>query len=241
MKAVIYLRTSTSHQNPKLQEKDCRNFAKQKGLEIVDVISEKGKSAYKLQQEKWKEVVEKAKTQNLNIILWKYDRAFRRRKEFYLFMREMFEYYGIKVYSATEQSILTLWEMIDSFNSVKDEAMRNFLQGIIKEIWKFNIQQAGEQAEEESKNKGLRVKNAVRKRNGKTYSYKGKAWGRKKTIPKTIVKDVLEKKEMGMSVREISDSVWYWDKNRNQKFLSKSAVQKILSENQDKIKAQNPR
>jgi len=230
-KAIVYLRTSTQEQNPQLQEKTCREFAESKGLEIVDVISEKGKSAYKLQQEKWKEVVEKAKTQNLNIILWKYDRAFRRRKEFYLFMREMFEYHGIKVYSATEQSILTLWEMIDSFNSVKDEAMRNFLQGIIKEIWKFNIQQAGEQAEEESRNKGLRVKNAVRKNNGKTYSYKGKAWGRKKEISKNVVNEVLKMYERGHSLREIADSVYYNDKNRNKKFLSKSAVHKIIKLN----------
>jgi len=241
-KAIIYLRTSTTEQNPKLQEQDCRKFAEQKGLEVIDAKPEK-KSAYKqnLERPVFNEIVDRAKKEKLHIILWKYDRAFRRRKEFYSFMREMFEVYGIKVYSATEQSILTLWEMIDSFNSVKDEAMRNFLQGIIKEIWKFNIQQAGELAEEESRNKGLRVKNAVRKRNGKTYSYKNKLWGRKQTIPKECVKDVIEKRNMGLSIREISMSVWYWDTNRNQKFLSKSAVHKILSENQDKLEVKNPR
>ena len=46
-------------------------------------------------------------------------------------------------------------------------------------MWDFMIQQAGEEAEEESRKKSERVKLAVRNEDGVTKSYKGNKWGRK--------------------------------------------------------------
>lgn len=179
MKAIIYLRTSTKDQNPELQRKDCIEFCSKKGLEVVGVVSEQG-SAYKLEKvrPKWDETLKRAKNEKLNIVLWKYDRAFRNRKEFFKFMKIMFEVYGKKVYSVTEPSILSFWEMIEHSHS-DNPVFNELLNSIFRALWDFLIQQAGEQAEEESRKKSDRVKLAVRKKDNKTISYKGNKWGRK--------------------------------------------------------------
>ena len=36
--------------------------------------------------------------------------------------------------------------------------------------------------------------------------------------------------EQGLSIREIADSVFYWDKNNNHKKVSRSSVHKTLTE-----------
>ena len=170
MKSIIYLRTSTKDQNPELQKKDCLEFSKKLGLDIIEVVSEQG-SAYKLEKvrPKWDSVNKRAKKEKLNIVVWRYDRAFRNREEFFKFMKVMFEVYGTKVYSVKEPSILSFWEMLDkshSDNPVFDE----LLKGIFRAIWDFMIQQAGEESEEESRKKSQRIKLAVRKENGVTKS-----------------------------------------------------------------------
>jgi len=98
------------------------------------------------------------------------------------------------------------------------------------------IQQAGEQAEEESRKKSERVKLAVRKESGITKSYKGNKWGRKNLTKQTIKKVIqLKKENPKLSIREISKQISYYDKNNNSKNISRSAVHKILNENYDKL------
>ena len=41
IKAIIYIRTSTREQHPEKQLKDCEDFAKQRGYEVVEVLEEK--------------------------------------------------------------------------------------------------------------------------------------------------------------------------------------------------------
>lgn len=228
MKAIIYNRTSTKEQNPELQQKDCVEFCKSKGLEVVDIIAEQG-SAYKLEKKrvKWEAVVERAKNEKLNIVLWRYDRAFRNRKLFYEFMKVMFEVYGVKVYSATEPSVISFWNMIGQ--SYSDNIIfNNLIKGIFNTLWDFLIQMAGEEAEEESRKKSGRVKLAVVRTEGQaTKSYKGNKWGRKGLSAETISK-VIELKKQGNSIRQISSQVTYWDKNNNQKNISIAGVHKIL-------------
>jgi len=230
-KAIIYNRTSSKDQNPELQLKKCKDFAKENNLEIVETVSEQ-KSAFKKKQEKFDYVTEKAKKNNYHIIVYRYDRAFRDKKGFYLFMREMFEDYDVKIYSATEESILTLWNIVDSFKrkAKGDDFMYQFISGIMKQIWQLLIQMKGEEAEEEAKKIGERVKNAIRSKKGKTVSYKGNKWGRKKTISKRVIREVVELKNQGYTMRQISSKVKYTDKNNNQKNISLAAVYKILRE-----------
>jgi len=88
----------------------------------------------------------------------------------------------------------------------------------------------GWMAEDESKKKSDRIKQAVIKIPGKeTKSYKGNRWGRK-GISDKVKQEILEAKKNGMSIREIADSVFIWDKNNNSKKISKSFVHKTLQE-----------
>jgi DNA invertase Pin-like site-specific DNA recombinase len=41
MNAIIYNRVSTKEQNPELQIKECEDFCKSKGWEIIDRLQEK--------------------------------------------------------------------------------------------------------------------------------------------------------------------------------------------------------
>ncbi|HUS49638.1 MAG TPA: recombinase family protein [Candidatus Paceibacterota bacterium] len=236
MNPILYLRTSTKDQNPELQKESGVEFCVENSLGEPDVYSEKG-SAYKLEKIRpiWESVVNQAKKEKRDIIIWKYDRCFRNRKEFYDFMKVMFEVYGTKVYSVTEPSIIGFWNMMGKFHS-NDPIFNELLKGIFKAIWDFMIQQAGEQAEEESRKKSERVKLAVRKESGITKSYKGNKWGRKNLTKQTIKKVIqLKKENPKLSIREISKQISYYDKNNNSKNISRSAVHKILNENYDKL------
>lgn len=225
-KAILYLRTSTKDQNPELQREDGVKFASEIGIEVVEVVSEQG-SAYKLERvrPKWESVVKRAKKEKINIIVWRYDRAFRNREEFYKFMKIMFEVYNVKVYSVKEPSILSFWEMLGK-NHSENPVINELMNNLFKALWDFLINQAGEQAEEESKKKSDRVKLAVRKINGVTKSYKGKKWGRKKQ-PKAEVQIKKLHKE-GKKMREICEEVYYWDKSNHKKFVSIGYVHKIV-------------
>ncbi len=226
-KAIIYLRTSTKDQNPELQEPQVIEFCSEMGLDPLEVVHEQG-SAYKLEKirPKWEYVVKRAKKEKLNIVLWRYDRSFRNREEFYKFMKVIFEVYGKKVYSVKEPHILSFWKMIDKSHT-EDPVFNEFLKNIFKAIWNLMIQQAGEQAEDESKKKSQRVKMAVRKEGGVTKSYKGKKWGRKAL--KVDDKIIAAYKE-GKNMREITEEVFYWDKSNHKKFVSLGYVHKILKE-----------
>lgn len=227
---ILYLRTSTKDQNPELQREEGVEFSLNLGLGEPEVYSEQG-SAYKLEKVRpvWESVVEKAKKESRPIIIWKYDRTFRNREQFYKFMKVMFEVYNIKVYSVTEPSILKFWEMLDksySDNPIFNELINN----LFKTMWDFLIQMTGEAAEEESKKKSQRIKLAVRKNKGKTTSYKGKKWGRK-AINARVVKEIIFLREKGDTIRRICQQVYYYDKNNNKKQVSPGLVHKILKEN----------
>ena len=227
MKCIIYLRTSTKEQNPELQRKDCIKFCKERGLEVVEVVSEQG-SAYRLEKVRplWIKLTERAKKESLDIVLWRYDRSFRNREQFYKFIKVMFEVYGKKVYSVKEPSILSFWELLDKSHS-NDPIFDELLKGILKSLWDFMIQQAGEQAEEESKKKSDRIRLAVRKEDGKpTRSYKGNKWGRKAL---KIDQQIIDLYNKGKNMREITKEIYYWDKNNHKKYVSIGYVHKTLS------------
>jgi len=233
MRAIIYNRVSTKgkEQNPRLQRKDCLEFAKENRLEVIETFEEKG-SAWKLKSKRpiWEKVQDLAIKQKAHIILWRYDRAFRNKQEFFKFMKIMFEVHNLKVYSVKEPSVISFYNLIQS-TKADNPIFDNLLKGLFKALWDFQIEQAGEEAEEESRKKSERVKLAVIKREGEpTKSYKGNIWGRS-ALPKKTIREIIEihKENPSMSLREISQSISYWDKNKNKKFVSKSAVHKILS------------
>lgn len=226
MKTIIYLRTSTKDQNPELQKQECIDFSKTLGLEIVEIVSEQG-SAYKIEKDrlKWEYVQEKAKKEKLDIILWRYDRSFRNRAEFFKFMKIMFEVYGTKVYSVKEPSILSFWNMMAKSHS-DNPIFNELLNGIFKAIWDFMIQQAGEEAEQESKKKSDRVKLSVVREEGQaTKSYKGNKWGRKS---RKLDGQIMELIKQGLNYRKIKEQVFYYDKNNHKKNVSIGYISKVV-------------
>lgn len=233
-KPILYLRTSTKDQNPELQKKDGIEFCIRMGIGEPDVYSEQG-SAYKLEKVRpvWNDVVDIAKKEKRDIVVWRYDRAFRNREEFFKFMKVMFEVYQTKVYSVTEPSILNFWEMLDRSHS-DNPIMNELMNSMFKAMWDFLIKMTGEEAEEESRKKSKRIKLAVRNKNGITKSYKGNKWGRKK-LPKKRESEIMYLYRSGSSMRDIVSKVYYWDKNNKKKYVSIGYVHKTI----DKFKGEN--
>lgn len=234
-KAIIKTRVSTEGQEDKLQEDDCIAFCKEKGLDVMEIISEKA-SAFKRGKARpeWERCIELAKTNKWHIVLWRYDRAFRNREEFYKFMKVMFEVYGVKIYSVKEPSILSLWDLMDKQN-IEDPVQSELIRGILKVLWNFLIQNAGEEAEQESLKKSQRVRLSVVKDGRVTKSYKGNKWGRK-PLDQKIISAILEASSSGKSITEICKTITYWDSNNREKNVSRGVVHKILKSNLQKSK-----
>ncbi len=230
-KAILVNRVSTSSQDYKLQEKDCLEFAKKKDLEVIKIFGEVA-SAGKSKQKLIFEAQALAIKEDACIIVWKYDRSFRNKKDFANFMLRMYKIHNIKVYSVQEEWVNMLWESSEKIAGIP-EPYYSHVKEQMKLNWELMIKIIGKMAEDEIKDKGARVKLAVVKKTGKkTKSYKGNVWGRKSLSKKTI-QEVLDLKKSGMSIREIADSVFYWDKNNNRKAVSKSAVHKLLNGGKD--------
>lgn len=230
-KAIIVNRASSQKQNPALQEKDCLALAERKGYEVIKILTEIA-SAGKSKQKSIYEAEQLAIKEKADIIVWKYDRAFRNKKDFADFMLKMYELYNIKVYSVQEEWVNELWnitEMPELTNipfpyneSVKEQ---------LKSTWKLMVRIIGLMAEEEIKDKGARVRLAVIKKQGeKTKSYKGNVWGRK-PLSQNIINKIMELHKQGKSIRQISKEVIYWDKNGHSRNISVAGVHKILKEN----------
>ena len=212
MRTIIYLRTSTEEQNPQNQLDNCLSVNKYGKYELL----EEKQSAFKdSKREQFNLILNLIKQRKVNhLIVWDLDRLYRNRKKLIEFF-ELCKLYNCKVHSYRQVWLEDLNQIPKPF----DEIMFNLM-----------LQIMGWLAEEESLKKSERVKSAVRKKKNKTISYKGNVWGRK-PLSKKVKKEILESHKQGMSIREIADSVWYWDRNNNRKFVSKSVVHKTLQEN----------
>lgn len=199
---IIYLRTSTAEQNPQNQLVDCKTIAEQP----YEIVEEK-QSAFKDNTRPLFEQVKRriASKEIKQIFVWDWDRLFRNRtklKEFFIFCKM----YGCQVHSYRQAWFEDFYNIPKPFDEIMSELFLNLM---------------GWMAEDESKKKGERVKIAYQNRKG--------SWGRKSISPK-VKQEILKKRRNGLSIREIADSVLYYDKNRNEKFVSKSLVHKTLKE-----------
>jgi len=214
---IIYIRTSTEEQNPQNQVESCKKVL---GREYL--LFEDKQSAYKdnKERENFEKVKKLIKSGGIkHFVVWDLDRIFRNRIKLKGFF-EFCKLYKCEIHSVNQKWLEELANIPEPFNDIMHELMLNLM---------------GWLAEDESKKKSDRVKLAVRKRNGITKSYKGNKWGRK-AIGKKTIKEVLSLKEQGLSVREISSRVFYWDKSNNKKKLGKSTVHKIIAENKGEKK-----
>jgi DNA invertase Pin-like site-specific DNA recombinase len=214
METLIYIRTSTEDQNPQNQLKDCKDLLVKLDLNDHETIEDQ-QSAWKdnVEREGFEKIKKAIKNKQIkNLICWDLDRLFRNRKKLIEFF-EFCKHYDCKIYSYRQDWLESLNKITPPFNEIVHDLM---------------LQVMGWLAEDESKKKSERVKSAIRKEKGITVSYKGKRWGRK-ALGKQTVQEILDLKDSGMSIREIADSVFYWDKNNNRRKVSKSVVHKILS------------
>ena len=211
---ICYLRTSTLEQEPELQIRDINSTYPN----IIFSTYSEQQSAYKdnvLRPEfnRIMELIKKGQVDNLYV--WDLDRVYRNRlklKEFFFLCKTK----KTKIHSVNQQWLESINQIPEPFNEMVNELLINIFGWI---------------GEEESTKKSKRVKMAVVKKDGKrTKSYKGNFWGRK-PLPKQTIDRVLSLKEEGLSIRKISEQVTIYDKNKNGRNISKSAVHKILQQN----------
>ncbi len=209
MKTYIYIRTSTEEQNPKLQLKDCLSINKYGEHKVLEEKQSAWKDKERIIFESLRALIKKGEVKHL--IVWDLDRLYRNRKKLIAFFK-FCKVYDCKIHSYRQSWLEELNNMPEPFGEM---------------VYDMMLQIMGWMGEDESKKKSDRIKSAVRKKKGITISYKNNKWGRK-SLSKKVIKEIFEQHKTGKSIREIADSVWYWDKNNNQKFVSKSAVHKIL-------------
>lgn len=188
METVIYIRTSTEDQTPENQIKDCLSINKYGEYEI---ISDK-QSAFKDNVERggFNHLLALIKANKVkNLIVWDFDRIYRNRLKFKGFLA-LLKAYKVNLHSFRQDWIESIYNIPEPWNDIVSELMINIY---------------GHIAEDESKKKSDRVKLAVRKKEGKTLSYKGKKWGRKSlsTVKKNQLKDII-KKNPKRSIRDMA-------------------------------------
>lgn len=233
MKSIIYNRTSTTDQHPELQLKECEEYCKSKGWEIVDKLEEQ-ESAFKDESKRkvFISMIERAKKGEFNhIVVWNMDRFSRQPEEEVLKLTQMLSLmYSVQIHAVNGD----LWsEMIESMGKIKEmgfigQAITEFLEKLIKGL-EF------QRAYRESKTKSERVRLAVRREEGKpTKSYKGNKWGRK-SIHTNKIKIIQDLMNQGLSYRQVSEKSGVSIGTISHLFRSK-----ILSKNTKERNPSNP-
>lgn len=211
---IIYIRTSTEEQTPELQLKDCETLASKLGLKDYEVVEDKVSGWKDLERDGFDRILQGIKNKQVKqLICWDLDRIYRNRKRLISF----FEYcriYDCKVYSFRQEWLESLNRITPPFNEIMHSLM---------------LQIMGWLAEEESNKKSERTKNAVRREEGITKSYKGNKWGRK-PLSQSVIEQIRKLRQEGKSISQICKDVYYWDRNNHQKFVSRAVVHKIISE-----------
>ena len=178
--AIIYLRTSTKEQNPKLQEEDCVNFCKNKGWEVVGVYTEQV-SAFKkdVKREQRDIVVERARLGEVqHIVVWPFDRWIRNRDTLIEDVPTLINY-GCQLHSIKDS-----WFESINIEGPLGKTIREFMLGLI-----------GSLAQLESERRSERILLGKQKTTKKQ--------GRK---PKNIDRDlIIELHNKGLSTYKISE------------------------------------
>jgi len=217
MDDVIYLRVSTKEQSLQQQMRDIKTLKPKKDC----LIFKEEASAYKenVKRPEFEKIYDMVKSGRVkSIYVWSLDRIFRNRKRLVEFLTAC-KVYKVDVFSYNEKWLLKIRQMGKPF----DEIIYNLMVELLSWI-----------AEEDSKLQSNRVKKSVKKnRKGITVSTNGKKWGRK-PFPKQTIDRVLKLHKEQFSIREIAKRVNIYDKNRNEKLISRSAVHKIINDFKNK-------
>lgn len=217
MNKIIYLRTSTEEQNPELQLKDVKSLLNEgEEYELFKEQQSAFKDNNRSEFDKIKHLITKGVIKDLYV--WDLDRLYRNRLKLISFFK-LCKHKNVKIHSFRQ----TWLEDINKIPSPWGEMINDLL-----------IQIMGWMGEEESAKKSERIKNAVRRKAGKTISYKGNKWGRK-PLPKKTRDRILEAHKKGLSIRKIAETI-QTSNNGNYKKISKSAIHKIIKDKENERK-----
>ena len=205
MKAIIYLRTSTTEQFPEKQKKACVQFAESRGYEIVDILQEQLSGYKDIKRPMYEQVKSRAyKGEIQAVIVWALDRWVRNRDTLLEDVTTL-RNYGCKLHSVQDQ-----WVENINIEGPMGKTISEFLLGLV-----------GCLGELESMRKAERTKMAYNNRKGR--------WGRK-TLPQITKQKIIDAYKEGLSLRSISKQVTYYDKNKHPKTVSIGAVHKVIAE-----------
>lgn len=203
MKADIYLRTSTSEQFPEKQKLECVEFAQLKGYQILEIHQEQISGYKDVTRPKYELVKERARSGKISaVIVWSLDRWIRNRDTL-LEDVTILRNYGVKIHSVKEAWLETI-----NVDGALGKTIQDFLLGLI-----------GSLAEMESQRKSERTKMAYNNRTGR--------WGRK-TLPEQTKQAIIEAYKQNKTYSQICLEVKYFNKNRNEKNVSRGAVHKVI-------------
>ena len=213
---IIYLRASTEEQTPENQLDNCKELLDKLKINDYNIYEDKVSAWKETDRESFdliKRAIQKRKVKVL--ICWDLDRLYRNRKKLIQFF-DLCKLYNCKIYSFRQKWLEDLNKIPEPFNEI---------------MFNLMLQIMGWLAEEESNKKSERVKLAIKKKEGKTYSKFGKKWGRKSIISKKLIEDIKVLRSKGMSLRDIQKEVYYYDKNNNKKTPSLAIVHKLSIDN----------
>ena len=176
-KVGIYARVSTADkgQDPELQLKDLRQFAKARGWRVFDEYVDKGESGAKDRRPQLDRLLEDARKRRIDgILVWKLDRFGRSLKSLVTTLEEL-RGLGVQFVSYTENL---------DFSTPAGRAMANLI-GVFAEFERDLIRE--------------RVRAGVQ--NAKS---KGKRLGRCPKINEGVLRTITSMRDRGMSIRGIS-------------------------------------
>ena len=190
---IIYIRTSTTDQNPLNQLEACESIRPkdQKTETFVDYyLLQDTQSAFLdfKEREVFNALIKLIKKNKVkNLIVWDLDRIYRNRKKLLGFF-EICKSHKCRVYSFRQGFLNDLNKMPYPWNETMFDLMISIFGWI---------------AEEESLKKSDRVKSAVTKKQGITFSKFGNKWGRKELSTQKKNK-IIELRKTLMSFRNIA-------------------------------------
>jgi len=183
MDIIIYLRTSTTEQDPEKQKRECMDFAENKGYNVLEVISEQLSGFKDIERPGYNKIKEMARKGEIKgVVVWSLDRWVRNRDtlmEDVTILRN----YGCKLHSVKDA-----WLESINIDGAMGRTITEFLLGLM-----------GSLAELESQRKSDRVKMAYK-------SHKGGKWGRP-SLHTNKKKIVLNLRVEGKSIRAIATEV----------------------------------
>ncbi len=204
MIADIYIRTSTTEQTPEKQLEECKQLATARGYNMGMVHSEQLSGYKQIDRVKYNLIKERARQGKINaVIVWALDRWVRNRDTLLEDVTAL-KQYGVKIHSVQED-----WLEAINIEGSLGRTIQEFLLGLI-----------GSLAEMESQRKSQRMKMAYK-------THTGNKWGRPKL--NKVDNEILKLFNEGKTMKQISEEVYYWDRNKNKKYISIGYIHKTLT------------